>query len=253
MPIPQEWSLSGRVAVLTTGRPGWSAVLAEGLAEAGADVALVGSSQTDLDGAAKAAEKYGKRVMTLVADVTRQASVRSAFRKVARALGSIDILVNNSQVEFAKPALDVTPAEYDRVMDQNVKAVFLTCTEAARYMTEQERGRIVNIASIMAERGQWNQVVYSASMGAVQSLTRSFDLEWARKGIVVNGIGTGWFTAEDIPLEKQREQLLVRYLPSRRLGHPRDIVPLMVYLCSDACVYSSGQVIYVDGGALAHA
>lgn len=253
MPIPAEWDLTGKVVVLATGNRGWGPTLASGLAEAGADVAIIGQDEKELAASAEAAEKHEHRVVTFTADLTRQASVRAAFRRVLRALGRVDALVNNAQVEFAKPIMDVTPAEYDRVMDRNVKAALLCCQEAARSMIEQKKGRIVNIASALAQRGQWNETVYCASMGALAQLTMALSLELARSGINVSGIGPGWFTTEDIPLEKQREQNLVRFLPSRRLGHPRDIVPLMVYLCADASAYMSGQVIYVEGGALSHA
>jgi len=253
MPIPAEWDLTGKVVMLTTGGRGWGPTLAEGLAEAGADLAIVGDDEKELAASADAAEKYEHRVITVASDLTRQASVRAAFRKALRALERVDALVNNAQVEFGKPALDVTPLEYARVMDRNVKAAFLCSQEAAKVMIEQKKGRMVNISSALAQRGQWNEAVYCTSMGALAQLTQALALEWARQGIVVNGIGPGWFTTEDIPLEKQREQNLVRFLPSRRLGHPRDIVPLLVYLCSDACAYTNGQTIYVDGGALVHA
>ena len=120
-------------------------------------------------------------------------------------------------------------------------------------MLEQGNGRIVNLCSTLAERGVSNESVYCASMGAIGQLTRAMGLEWARNGITVNGIGTGWYTLEDIALEQQQEQPLVRYLPSRRLGHPQEIVPLMVLLCSDASSYVNGQTIFVDGGAMTHA
>ena len=120
-------------------------------------------------------------------------------------------------------------------------------------MVKQGSGRIVNLCSVLAERGVSNESVYCASMGAIGQLTRAMGLEWARNGITVNGIGTAWYTLEDIALEQQQEQPLVRYLPSRRLGKPQEIVPLLVLLCSDASSYVNGQTIFVDGGAMTHA
>ncbi|MBI4282308.1 MAG: SDR family oxidoreductase [Chloroflexi bacterium] len=253
MPIPQEWDLSGKSVVLTTGSRGWAPVLAAGLAEAGADLALVGHRQEVLTAVVEAVQKYNHRAFTILADLSRPAAARQAMRQAVRALGRLDALVNDSQVEFAKTVLETTPAEYDGVMRRNVKSVFLCCQEAGRYMVEQGKGRIVNLCSALAERGVSNQAVYCASMGAVEQLTRALALEWARSGITVNGIGTAWYTLEDIALEQQQEQPLVRYLPSRRLGHPRDIVPLLVLLCSDASSYVNGQTIFVDGGAMTHA
>ena len=120
-------------------------------------------------------------------------------------------------------------------------------------MIEQGSGRIVNLSSVLAERGVSNESVYCASMGAVEQLTRALALEWARTGVTVNGIGMAWYTTEDIPLEQQQEDPLVRYLPSRRLGHPREIVPLLALLCSEGSSYVNGQTLFVDGGAMTHA
>ena len=226
MPIPQEWNLSGKSVVLTTGSRGWAPILAAGLAEAGADLALMGHRQDILDASAEAVEKYGRRILTIQADLRRPAAARQAMRKAALFLA---------------------------VMGRNVKSVFLCCQEAGKYMVEQGNGRIVNLCSTLAERGVSNESVYCASMGAIGQLTRALGLEWARNGITVNGIGTAWYTLEDIALEQQQEQPLVRYLPSRRLGQPQEIVPLLVLLCSDASSYVNGQTIFVDGGAMTHA
>jgi NAD(P)-dependent dehydrogenase (short-subunit alcohol dehydrogenase family) len=97
-----------------------------------------------------------------------------------------------------------------------------------------------------------NGSAFAASQAAVLSLTRSLAVELGRSNIRVNALGTGWSTTEDIPLEVQREELLVRYTPLRRKGHPRDVGPLLVYLCSEACDYVTGQPVYVDGGLNAH-
>lgn len=114
-------------------------------------------------------------------------------------------------------------------------------------MVERKYGRIVNLISGLAERGMINASAFAASQAGILSLTRSLAVEWGRHNIRVNALGTSWSTAEDIPLEKQREELLVRYTPLRRKGHPRDIGPLLVYLCSEACDYTTGQAVYVDG------
>jgi len=121
-----------------------------------------------------------------------------------------------------------------------------------RRMVERQYGRIVNLISGLAERGMINTSAFAASQAGILSLTRSLAVEWGRHNIRVNALGTGWTTAEEIPLEKQREELLVRYTPLRRKGHPRDIGPLLVYLCSESCDYTTGQAVYVDGGLNAH-
>ncbi|MSP78942.1 MAG: SDR family oxidoreductase [Dehalococcoidia bacterium] len=253
MPIPAEWTLRGKVVLLAAGNRGWDATLAEGLAQAGAEVAIVGASDAQLKAAVDAAAKHGHRAEAFEADLTQPDEVREAVLWAEGSFGKIDALVNDTQVEFAKPMVDITPEEFDRVMAQNVRSVFLLCQEVGRHMLKRGGGQIVNITSGLAERGLGNGAAYCSTMGALQQLTQALALEWGKQNIRVNGIGPGWFSHEDTSLEEQRKELYVRYLPMRRLGHPRELVPLLVYLCSDACAYTTGQTLYLDGGALSHA
>ena len=119
-------------------------------------------------------------------------------------------------------------------------------------MIEAQYGRIVNLISILAERGMINGSTFSMTQASLLSLTRSLAVELGKDNIRVNALGTGWYTAEDVPLEIQQEELLVRYTPLRRKGTPEDIGALLVYLCAEACDYTTGQPIYVDGGLNAH-
>jgi NAD(P)-dependent dehydrogenase (short-subunit alcohol dehydrogenase family) len=137
-------------------------------------------------------------------------------------------------------------------MDFNVKSIYLTCQAVGRRMLRQGSGRIVNIGSALSQRGLWNSVAASAAQGAIHQITASLALEWGRDGIRVNGIGAGWMSTKE-PSEEDQRELLVRYLPSRRRGHPNDLVALMVYLSSDDCDFVTGQTFFIDGGALAHA
>ena len=135
-------------------------------------------------------------------------------------------------------------------MDVNVKSMFLCCRAVGRRMLRQGGGRIVNISSgLSAPPALSNSAAYAASQGAVRQLTSSLALEWARHGIRVNAVGAGWLTTSPTDLEDS----LARFIPSRRLGSPDDIGGLVVYLASDACDFVTGQTIYVDGGATAHA
>ena len=106
--------------------------------------------------------------------------------------------------------------------------------------------------SVLAERGMINGAAFSVSQAGLLALTRSLAVEWGRYNVRVTALGNGWSTGEDIPLEVQRQELLVRYTPLRRKGRPADIAPLLVFLCSQACDYNTGQAIYVDGGLNAH-
>lgn len=252
MPVPQEWNLSGKTALLTADRRGWSPSLAAALAEAGADVAIAGSPRSDAADAATAVQRQGRRALALDADLANAADVENITALALAEFGKIDILVNNARTDFGKPFEDVSEWEWQTLMDFNVKSMYLCSQAVGKHMLAQGSGRIVNIGSGLAARGLWNSVAACAAAGAVQQFTAALALEWARRGIRVNAIGAGWITPEPQTEESQRE-LLVRYLPSRRKGHPDDLAALLVYLASDACDFVTGQTIFVDGGALAHA
>ena len=201
--------------------------------------------------AVKSVEGYGRKALAVTTDVTNSTEVDVVVNKVVSGLGKIDILVNNARVEFGKPFNDVTEAEWKAVMDFNVNSMFLFCRAVGKHMLDQGQGRIINISSGLAVRGLWNSVAACASQGAIHQLTSALALEWGRNNIKVNAIGAGWLTVDE-PKEEDQKDLLVRYLPSRRKGHPRDLCGLLVYLASDADGFVTGQTIFIDGGALAH-
>ena len=252
MPVPREWDLTGKSAIVTGDRRGWTPFLAAALAEAGADVAVAGSPTSDMSDAVEAAAAHGRRALRLETDLTSGDQVTSMVEAVVSEFDGVDILVNNARVEFGKPFVDVTEAEWDAVMDFNVKSTFLCCQAVGRHMLAQGKGRIVNVGSGLAVRGLANSAVACASQGAIHQLTSALALEWARHGIRVNAIGAGWLTT-DPPSEADQRELLTRYIPSRRKGHPTDLCGLLVYLASDACDFVTGQMVHVDGGVTAHA
>lgn len=252
MPIPQEWDLTGKTAIITADRRGWTPTLAAALAEAGADVAIAGKDNSDMAEAARAVEAQGRKAIAVATDPTSASQVEAMAAEVVDAFGKIDILVNNAHADFAKPFEDVSEDEWQTLMDFNVKSTYLCCQAVGRRMLAQGSGHIVNIGSGLAVRGLSNSVAACAAQGAIHQLTAALALEWSRKGIRVNGIGAGWLSTEE-PTEESQRELLVRYLPSRRKGHPRDLAGLLVYLASDACDFVTGQMIFMDGGALAHA
>jgi NAD(P)-dependent dehydrogenase (short-subunit alcohol dehydrogenase family) len=251
MPIPAEWNLSGKAAIITADRRGWTPYLASALAEAGADVAIAGAEDSDMREAADAVEREGRRVLAVVTDVTDSAQAGAAVERALAEFGKIDILVNNARVEFGKPFADVSGDEWKRVMDFNVGSVFVFCQAVGKHMLERGRGRIINMNSGLAVRGLWNSTAACASHGAVHQLTSALALEWARSNIRVCGIGAGWVTTDEPDADAQPD-LLDRYLPSRRRGHPTDLCGLLVYLASDADDFITGQTVFIDGGALAH-
>ncbi len=189
MPIPPEWDLTGKTAIVTADRRGWTPFLAGALAEAGADVAVAGSERSDMREAASAVEAQGRRALAIATDVTSAAEVEAMVARAASELGRVDILVNNARAEFGKPFAEVTEAEWQTLMDFNVKSMFLCCRAAGKRMLAQGGGRIVNIGSGLAVRGLWNSVAACATQGAIHQLTMALSLEWGKSNIRVNGIG----------------------------------------------------------------
>ena len=252
MPVLEEYRLPGKVAIVAGDDDSIIPFLAEILAEAGARVFVVTGRDALLEEAVRRSRERGGEAFGTLCDGASEGDVESALADVVDRWGRVDVLVNNFRTEFAKPFDEVTLPEFEEVMERNVKTVFLLCRAVGTRMLHQGGGRIINIISGLAERGLWNSAAYCASQGAVLQLTRALALEWGRQNIRVNAIGIGWLSTEEVaPVEAQKE-LLVRYIPLRRRGHPRDIAPLLVFLASDACDYTTGQPIYIDGGLMAH-
>ena len=253
MPPLSEYSLSGRVAVLNTSGGDEAPVLGQALAEAGASVFAVTRRQSQLDAISEALRGFSPGMLGgTVAEVSTEAGADGAMAVFAGHNVPADILVNDARSMFAKPIDEITPEEWDEVQSRNLRSTFLITQRVGRGMVTREYGRIVNVMSELAERGMINGSAFAVSQAGLLSLTRCLALEWGRSNIRVNALGTGWSTAEDVPLEVQREELLVRYTPLRRKAHPRDFGPLLVYLCSEACDYTTGQPVYIDGGLNAH-
>ena len=252
MSIPNEWDLSGKKAIITADRRGWTPFLASALAEAGASIAVAGSAESDMPDAVEAVRAQGGTAIAIATDLTDRVSVEAMVFRAADELGGVDILVNNASAEFGKRFEHVTENEWSILMDFNVKSVYLACQAVGRRMLKQRSGRIVNIGTALSQRGLWNSVAACAAQGAIHQITTALALEWGREGIRVNGIGAGWMSTSE-PSEEDQRELLVRYLPSKRKGHPNDLASLLVYLSSDACDFVTGQTFFIDGGALAHA
>lgn len=253
MPLLPEYDLSGKVAILATSGGDQAPYLAMALSEAGASVFTVARRQTYLDKVLAALERESfANLDGVVANLATQPGLAQAMEAFDNHGSPVDILVNDAHSMFAKPVDEITLEEWDEVQSRNLRGTFLITQAVGRRMVERQYGRIVNLISGLAERGMINTSAFAASQAGILSLTRSLAVEWGRHNIRVNALGTGWTTAEEIPLEKQREELLVRYTPLRRKGHPRDIGPLLVYLCSESCDYTTGQAVYVDGGLNAH-
>ena len=248
----KRFELDGKKAIIAGESPFWSKYIAAALAKAGADVAIIGKKSTRLDNAIAEVKKAGKKGLSITADVTNSAQVKTAVEKAIKEFGRIDILVNAADIRLGKPFLDTSENEWQAVMSGNLIAAVNACKAVGPHMLAQKKGRIINVVSCLAERGMNNSAAYCVAMGGVLQLTRALSLEWALDGITVNAIGTGWFK-EDKKESFSESDPLTRYIPAKHYGLPNDIAPVVVYLASDATDFTTGQFMYVDGALMAHA
>jgi len=250
MPVLSEYDLSDKIAILATSGGEEAPQLAAALFEAGASVFTIARNASQLDEILIKTDSVKED--GIVANLATRDGVENAMQAFKNRHDSVDILVNDVRSMFAKPFNETTESEWDEIQFRNLKSTFLLSQQVGDLMITKGYGRIVNIISVLAERGMINGATFSVSQAGVLALTRSLAVEWGRHNIRVNALGVGWFTGQEIPLEVQREELIVRYTPLRRKGVPSDIGPLLVYLASESCDYNTGQPIYIDGGLNAH-
>lgn len=249
--ISRDFSLQGKTALVAGDSQYWAKYAADALSKAGADVAIVAKDVEKLDEAAEKINENGTKGLIVAADTTDAVQVQKAMQQVIAECSRIDILVNAADLAFAKPFLETSESEWRQILDANLTSVFLCCQAVGKQMITQQKGRIINLISCMAERGVSNYAAYCAAMGGVLQLTRALDIEWAHHGITTNAIGTAWMSETDKTGDPQ-EELLLKYVPLKRYGHPREMGSLLVYLASDTTDFLTGQILYADGAAMSH-
>ena len=227
------------------------------LAEAGADVAVGSTLATPREREAvltcrDAIQSQGRKSLARTIDAANEADVQALVEHTVSALGALDILVNAHDLPFAKPLPDISPKEWHRVLEVNLTGVYFACRAAAEPMLAQHSGRIINIVSLLGERGITNGSAYCAAQGGVLNLTRALALEWARSGITVNAVGAGWTEGMGLLKDTAVQEQLRRYLPNKRLAQPSEIGEAVVYLASDMAGFITGQTVWIEGGALSH-
>lgn len=246
------FDLSGKTAIVTGANTGIGQGIAVALAEAGAEVALVGRSSAD-----ETAEKVralGRKAALIRADLSTIEPVQEVVDRTLSELGGLDILVNNAGIIRRADAVDFTEEDWDAVVDTNLKSVFFLCQAAGRHMIGQGGGKIINIASMLSFQGGIRVPSYTASKSGVAGLTKLLANEWAGKGINVNAIAPGYIATNNtaaLQADESRNRQILERIPSGRWGDPSDLGGAAVFLASSAADYVQGHVLAVDGGWLA--
>ena len=245
------FDLTGKVALVTGANTGIGQAIAVALAAAGADVALAGRSRADETAARVEAE--GRRAILIEADLGSTAPVQRVVDETLGAFGRVDILVNNAGIIRRADAAEFSEADWDAVIDTNLKSLFFLCQAAGRHMLGQSKGKIVNIASLLSFQGGIRVPSYTASKSGVAGLTKLLANEWAAKGINVNAIAPGYIATNNtaaLQADGTRNRQILERIPAGRWGDPKDIAGAAVFLASPAADYVNGHILAVDGGWL---
>jgi gluconate 5-dehydrogenase len=243
--------LTGKSALVTGGSKGIGFGMAQALAHAGADIVIVSRNLAEGETAARQMRDMGRKSIALSCDVTSPVQVSEMVKKAVEAFGKIDILLNNAGMNIRKPVTEIAEEDWDKVLDTNLKGIFLVAQAVGREMIKRKSGKVINIASIFGVVGIPWLASYCSSKGGVVQLTRVLALEWAQYNINVNCIGpayirtpmtAGWLN------DKERLDAILSCTPLGRLGEVEDLAGPVVFLASDWSNYVTGHTLLVDGG-----
>ena len=252
-PALKLFSLEGKTALITGASSGLGREIALGLAMAGAAVVLVGRRIAPLEELANALKSSGYDALAVSANVTVSADVKRMVSTAVDAYGRIDVLVNSAGSTRRSAIIDFDEAEYDRVVDLNMKGTFLCMKYVGKQMLKNGSGSIINVNSGAGQNGMANSIAYCGSKGGVSMLTKAAAIEWAQQGIRVNSVMPGTFKTplleECINQQPDYAEVIMRKHPIGRFGELEEIVGIFIYLASDNSKFMTGSLIFIDGGA----
>ncbi|MCF3973436.1 SDR family oxidoreductase [Paracoccus salsus] len=247
------FDLTGRTALITGSTRGLGRAIALGLGAAGAALVINGRDPEKTRAAAQDMRDAGLTVRAAAFDVTDEAAVEALFRDLDAEGIEIDILVNNAGIQHRQPMVELSLADWQRVIDTNLTSAFLMGREAARRMIPRGHGKVINIGSLTSELARATVIPYTVAKGGIRLLTKGMAAEWTPHGIQANAIGPGYMLTEmnaALTSDPQFDAWVKGRTPAGRWGRPDELVGTAVYLASDASSYVSGQLIFVDGGMI---
>lgn len=256
-----NFSLKGKIALVTGASYGIGFAIAEGYAQAGATVVFCDLKQEFVDKGLKNYDEVGIQAHGYVCDVTNEEQVESMFAQIREEVGIVDIVVNNAGIILRKPMLETSAEEFRQVIDVDLNAPFIVAKAAIPGMLEKGAGKIINICSMMSELGRETVSSYAAAKGGLKMLTKNICSEYGRFNIQCNGIGPGYIaTPQTAPLREIQEdgsrhpfdQFILAKTPAERWGNPEDLTGPAIFLASNASDFVNGHILYVDGGILAY-
>jgi gluconate 5-dehydrogenase len=256
MNVLNEFSLQGKIALVTGASYGIGFAIASAYANAGATIVFNDIKQELVDSGIAAYKEAGINAHGYVFDVTDEDQVNSAIARITDEVGVIDILVNNAGIIKRIPALEMKASEFRQVIDVDLNAPFIVSKAVAPGMIKKGHGKIINVCSMMSELGRETVSAYAAAKGGLKMLTKNFASEWGELNIQCNGIGPGYIaTPQTAPLREEGHpfnNFIIAKTPAARWGTPEDLMGPAVFLASDASNFVNGHILYVDGGILAY-
>lgn len=249
------FDLKGKRALITGGTHGLGLAMAEGLAIAGAELVITGTTPSKMEEALLYYKSKGYTVSGYLFDVTDEKAAAENMALIAKEVGAIHILVNNAGIIKRELAITMPVSDFRKVIDVDLVGPFIMSQLVAKQMIERQEGKIINICSMMSELGRNSVSAYAAAKGGLKMLTRNLATEWAKYNVQVNGIGPGYFaTTQTEPIRVDGHpfnEFIISRTPAARWGNPEDLAGAAVFLASKASDFVNGQIVYVDGGILA--